>query len=436
MTFSLRSTARLLAGLSALSTPTVASLLGRRTAKMQHSRLLLAVCAVAVSSVAGTAKADTIGFLQTNLVSDGSVPAAITDPGFLNPWGLTENRGSPFWVSVNGSGLSNIYAVPGGGGAPVSQNSLTVTIPAASGVPFDTSAPTGVVFNGTRSNSTPGFKLSNGSPAIFLFDSEDGAVTGWNGGTAAVLTPVNNFGSAVYKGLAIYNGLAIDSSDARLFAANFNSGEIEMYDSSFGLVKSFTDPNIPKGYAPFNLSVINGKLYVTFAKQDAAKHDDELGPGHGFVDVFDLDGGNAMRLISRGELNSPWGLQIAPPTFGTLSGDLLVGNFGDGRINAYDPTTGAFESTLLGADGRPLSITDLWALAIGNGGPGGDPNTLYFTAGLKDEKHGLFGSLSPEPVTAVVPELSTWAMMTLGFAGLALVGYRRARHSRLGLTAC
>jgi hypothetical protein len=175
MTFSLRSTARLLAGLSALSTPSVASLLGRRTAKMQHSRLLLAVCAVAVSSVAGTAKADTIGFLQTNLVSDGSVPAAITDPGFLNPWGLTENRSSPFWVSVNGSGLSNIYAVPGGGGAPVSQNSLTVTIPAASGVPFDTSAPTGVVFNGTRSNSTSGFKLSNGSPAIFLFDSEDGA---------------------------------------------------------------------------------------------------------------------------------------------------------------------------------------------------------------------------------------------------------------------
>jgi uncharacterized protein (TIGR03118 family) len=159
-------------------------------------------------------------------------------------------------------------------------------------------------------------------------------------------------------------------------------------------------------------------------------------PGNGFVDVFDLQGNLLTHLISQGHLNSPWGMVLAPPTFGPLSGDLLVGNFGDGRINAYDPTAGAFESTLLGADGRLLSITDLWPLTVGNGTNGGDPNTLFFTAGLKDEKHDLFGSLSPEPVTAVVPEPSTWAMITLGFAGLALAGYRRARRARLGLTTC
>ena len=191
------------------------------------------------------------------------------------------------------------------------------------------SAPTGQVFNGTLPNPTPEFNLSNGKPSIFLFNSEDGAIAGWNNGTVAEL-PLNNFKKgAVYKGLAIDNGLPGDGTDATLFAANFNSGEVEMYNNSFGLVKSFTDPNVPKGYAPFNLSVINGKLYATFAKQDAAKHDDDPGAGHGFVTVFDLDDTHPMRLISRGELNSPWGLLIAPPTFGPLSGDLLVGNFGD-----------------------------------------------------------------------------------------------------------
>ena len=240
------------------------------------------------------------------------------------------------------------------------------------------------------------------------------------------IAPTNSPAGAVYK------GLAIDSADGTLFAANFNSGEVEMYNSSFGLVKSFTDPNIPKGYAPFNLSVINGKLYVTFAKQDAAKHDDESGPGHGFVDVFDLDGEHPMRLDLEGGSQLALGFaDRAPRPLELLAGDLLVGNFGDGRINAYDPTTGAFEGALLGTDGKPLSITDLWALTVGNGSAaGGSPNTLYFTAGLEDEGHGLFGSLSPV-LLPTVPELSTWAMMTLGFAGLAFAGYRRARRARV-----
>jgi uncharacterized protein (TIGR03118 family) len=188
-------------------------------------------------------------------------------------------------------------------------------------------------------------------------------------------------------------------------------------------VKTFTDPNVPTGYAPFNLSVIDSKLYVTFALQDGDKEDDVPGLGHGFVDVFDLNGTNPTRLISNGQLDSPWGLQIAPASFGTLAGDLLVGNFGNGRINAYNALTGAFDGALLGKDGKPLSITDLWALTVGNGAGGGDPNTLYFTAGLESEAHGLFGSLSP----IAAPEPSTWALMMLGFAGVTLVNSRRRR---------
>lgn len=387
---------------------------------MRTLRTHLIVGAVAVSCFAGTARAE-IGFQETNLVSDGSVPAVIKDPSFLNPWGISESPKSPFWVSVNGSGVSTLYAVPGPGNTPIGQVPLIVTIPAASGMSGATSAPTGQVFNGTLSDPTPGFKLSNGSPAIFMFASEDGAISGWNGGTTAAL-PINNLSRG-----AVYKGLAIDDSGGSLFAANFNSGNIEMYNSGFGLMKTFTDPNVPAGYAPFNVSVMDGKLYVTFAQQDATKHDDVRGAGHGFVDVFDLDGNNPMRLISNGELNSPWGLQIAPASFGAFAGDLLVGNFGDGRINAYDATTGAFEGALLGTDGKPLSITDLWAITVGNGGAGGNSNTLYFTAGLEDERHGLFGSLSP----VITPEPSTWALMTLGFAGLAFVSYRRARRAPL-----
>src|SRR6185437_8686932 len=309
---------------------------------------------VAVTSlllgVAATPAHAVILFQETSLVSDGFVPAATIDPDLINPWGISFGSTSPFWVSDNGTGLATLYDAAG------MKRSLVVTIPPASG--SGTSAPTGQVFNGVSG----GFKLSNGAPAVFLFASEDGAISGWNPGlgtTAAIAFPP--VASAVYKGLAIDNG------GAHLFAANFRSGKIEMYDQNFGLMKSFTDTTLPSGYAPFNARVLSGQLYVTFALQDAAKHDDVAGHGHGFVDVFDLNGNFVRRLVSNGDLNSPWGLEIAPSNFGGFAGSLLVGNFGDGTIGAYDATTGAFLGVLRDKHFNPLHFGDLWALTLGDG---------------------------------------------------------------------
>ncbi|HEY1884824.1 MAG TPA: TIGR03118 family protein [Roseiarcus sp.] len=349
---------------------------------------------------------------QTNLVSDLPGVAQIQDPNLVNAWGISFGPTSPFWISDNGAGLATLYSVPGSGPPSVSKLGLTVTIPPTAG--GTTSAPTGQVFNGGV-----GF-----GGAKFLFDSEDGVISGWKGpgGTDTVIG-VDKGSAAVYKGLAISDPGA---SSAVLYATNFRAGTIEAYDPSFApasLPGNFTDPNLPAGYAPFNDKVINGELYVTYAVQDGAKHDDMKGLGNGLVDVFNLDGTFDQRLISHGALDSPWGLQIAPSSFGPLAGDLLVGNFGNGMINAFDPTTGAFVGTIDGADGNPLVIDGLWGLTVGNGSAmGGSSDALFFTAGPNDESDGLFGTLA-------VPEPSTWAMLLLGFAGLGFAAYRRRGKS-------
>jgi len=194
----------------------------------------------------------------------------------------------------------------------------------------------------------------------------------------------------------VYKGLAIAPLNGRyyLYAANFRAGDVEMFTGKYHLIKTFRDPNVPADYAPFNVQNLGGTLYVTFAKQDSTKHDDVAGPGHGFVDAFTLDGVLIRRLVSHGPLNSPWGLAIAPAGFGSFAGNLLVGNFGNGWINAFDPATGAYKGPLLDASGAPIVLGDLWGLIVGGGGSSGDPNTIYFTAGIEDEAHGLFGSLT------------------------------------------
>ncbi|HEX4742577.1 MAG TPA: TIGR03118 family protein [Caulobacteraceae bacterium] len=352
------------------------------------------------------------GFHVTNLVSDGAVPAAVTDPNLVNPWGIASSPTSPFWIADNGTGVSTLYNSVG---TPVP---LVVTIPGFGG----SGTPSGAVFN-----PTTGFQVSSGGktgPAAFLFATEDGSIAGWAptvSSTNAITAVNNNDGGtgAVYKGLT----MASIGSSSFLYATNFRAGDVEMYNSSFGLVGAFTDPGVAPGYAPFNVQNLGGDLYVTFALQDAAKHDDVAGPGHGYVDVFSPSGTLLRRLVSLGgEVNSPWGLDIAPKGFGAVGGDLLVGNFGDGTISVFNPVTGTFEGKLLGGNGMPIVEGDLWGLINGNGGSGGSPNDVYFTAGVAHEADGLFGSIN------FVPEPGAWALMLVGF-GWAGAALRRSRAS-------
>ncbi|HYZ24820.1 MAG TPA: TIGR03118 family protein [Rhodopila sp.] len=333
---------------------------------------------------------NTTVYTQTNLVSDGSVAATTISSNLINPWGISHSPTGPFWVSDNGTGLATIYD---GAGNPIQvagQDAITIAAPTG----VDTAAPTGQVFNIAGS----GFDITaNGmtAPSVFLFATEDGTISGWaptvDPKSSVIAVDNSNGGNgAVYKGLAI----GTTGQGTFLYAANFGNGTVDVFDSNFKQVNSFTDPNLPPGYAPFNVQVLDNKLYVSFALQNAAKHDDVAGPGHGFVDAFDLNGNMLDRLASRGVLNSPWGLDIAPKGFGQFSGDLLVGNFGDGTIDAFDPKTDKFLGQLLGSDGNPLQIQDLWALTNGTGSQGTNPSAVYFTAGGQDEQHGLFGSLA------------------------------------------
>lgn len=347
-----------------------------------------------------------INYFQTNLTSDLPGVAQNQDPNLVNPWGIAFSATSPFWVSDNGSGLSTLY---NGAGQAIP---LVVKIPPPAGG-TSPAAPTGVVFN-----STAGF---GGSP--FIFATEDGTISAWAGGTAATLEVDNSASGAVYKGLTLGN----NGGSELLYAANFNSGSVDVFNSSFAPVTvpgGFSDPGIPAGYAPFDIQNIGGMLYVTYALQDAQKHDDVAGPGHGFVDVFNTAGVLQGRLISQGALNSPWGLALAPATFGPFGGDLLVGNFGDGEIDAYNPTSGAFLGALTDSMGNPLIDQGLWGLAFGNGSNGFSTNGLYFTAGIPGpgevEDHGLFGVIQPTPEPSL--------LLPIGLISFAMLVRRRRRQ--------
>ena len=324
-------------------------------------------------------------YMQTNLVSDIPGLAATTDPNLVNAWGIAFSPASPVWINDNGMGLATLYT---GTGSIVP---LVVAIPPPTG--GSGSAPTGIVFNGSGGFTVAEGGVSGGS--FFIFDTEDGTISGWSPGVDlhnAILAVDNSGTGAVYKGLAI----GATTNGSFIYANNFNSGWVEIYNSNFQLVKSFTDTDLPPGYAPFGIQNINNKLYVTFALQDADKHDDVAGPGHGFLDAFDLDGNKLKRLISHGELNSPWGLALAPANFGKFSGDLLVGNFGNGHVNAFNIENGAARGHMLTPSGRTLVIDGLWGLKFGNGAAAGPITTLLFTAGPNDEADGLFGSLQPK----------------------------------------
>jgi uncharacterized protein (TIGR03118 family) len=331
------------------------------------------------------------GYSVTNLVSDQAGMALVQDPNLVDAWGISFAPGQAVWVADNGTNKSTLYD---GNGVI---NSLVVTIPPGANNPNNLPGanPTGIVFN-----PTTGFGIGpSGSttPAAFIFVGEDGTISGWAQGTAA-FTAVDNSATAVYKGVGLY---APSSGPSLLFAADFATGKVDVFNSSFQpttVANGFVDPNLPAGYAPFNVQVLNNMVFVAYAQQKSGQTapiiNEQDGAGLGFVDEFDPTGKFIQRFDAPGgNLNAPWGLTIAPASFGALSGDLLVGNFGDGTISAYNLSTGAYVGKLTNTSGAPVVLPGLWGIAFGNGADNQPTTTLFFAAGPSAEAHGLYGRI-------------------------------------------
>lgn len=377
---------------------------------MKRARVLLLglVCARVLSLPPAHAQGNS--YKQTNLVSDTQGMAPVIDPNLVNPWGICIIPGDPFWIADNASptGVTSLYNTTG-----AIQGAFTIASPAGSSNP---ATPTGCV-----GNASGGFSLS-GSTSLFIFDTEDGTISGWTGGTSSILAVDNSVKptpatGAVYKGLA----LVTNSSGRFLLAANFRSGQVEIYDTTFKATQvlgpgAFNDPSLPAvpagsgspGYAAFGVHVITvsstSMVAVTYALQDMPMHDPLKIAGSGFVDVFNTDGTMLRRVTADSHLNAPWGVVVPPAGFGgSLAGDLLVGNFGDGAINAYNFSTGAFVDQMKDSNGAPILNASLWDMVFGAGGAqSGDPNTMYITAGLTNEMHGLFAGITAN-ATAPAP---------------------------------
>lgn len=347
----------------------------------------------AIPATAANVNSDN-AFVVHNLQSDVVGAADHVDADLVNGWGIVASPTSPWWVSDNGTNRSTLYN--GNTGAKVP---LTVDIAGAAGA--RTGRPTGIVFNG----STTDFLVTSGagtSNARFIFDSEDGTVSGWNGGPTSIVKFTTSNG-------AIYKGLAIGSVGTAnyLYAADFHNAHVDVLNSAWALqtwAGAFVDPGIPAGFAPFGIQNIAGRIYVTYAKQDADAEDEIAGPGLGYVSVFGTDGSFQGRVASGGDLNAPWGLAWAPASWERFGDHLLVGNFGDGRINGYRWAGGGWEARghLKGTDRRPIAIDGLWGIGFGNNngtnnGAAGPNTTLFFAAGPDDEDHGLFGSIAAAP---------------------------------------
>jgi uncharacterized protein (TIGR03118 family) len=359
------------------------------------------VCVITLAACGGGSNsnspiAQTTGLTDTALVSNGVIAAAHTDRNLQNAWGVASTPNGNFWIADNNSNLSTIYDGTG------ASRPLVVSIPAGTNGP---STPTGVVYNGTAD-----FVITTGvgsQPAEFIFVGEGGTITGWQqtiSGSTATIAYDDAGGGAVYKGLALLN----DGTSNHLYATDLHNAKIDVFDATFQkvtLAGNFTDPTIPAGFAPFGIQTLSGQLYVTYARQDATAHDEVLGAGLGYVDIFDADGNLVKRFASAGVLNAPWGIALAPTGFGPAAGNLLIGNFGDGTINRFDPISGARLGSISLASGNVLVIPGLWALVFGNGAANQSADELFYTAGPTNQVDGVFGSIkvvtssSPPPCT-------------------------------------
>jgi len=366
-------------------------------------RLCIALSVTLLAFAAGPNAHAAGAYQQHNLVANLAGAADVTDPNLVNPWGIAFNPFGPVWVANNGTGVSTLYD---GTGAP---NSLIVQVPTPGAVTGG--HPTGVVYNGSGD-----FVVSAGGtsgPSRFIFATEDGVIAGWaaNVDQTHALRVIDNSTAtgAVYKGLAI----SANGTGSLLYAADFHNNKIDVFNGSFSPVTltsgAFTDPNLPAGFAPFGIQAIEGNIYVSYAMQDANKHDDVKGAGLGFVNIFDPNGQLIKRLISQGNLNAPWGMALAPAGFGDFGNRLLVGNFGDGTINAYDIETGQLAGQLTGVNGNPITIDGLWGLAFGNGFSSQPVNTLFFTAGPNSEQNGLYGRINTQTASSSIECLFNWA---------------------------
>lgn len=330
-------------------------------------RIALGIALLSTAAMAAhTPRGD---FHVVPLVSDQKGVAPNTDPNLVNPWGISQAPGNPLWVSDNGTNLSTLYDPKTGAIQP-----LVVNIPS--------DGPTGTVF--VNGNGFPISKNGTKGNSIFLFDTEGGAILGWNNNVDlnnAIVVVDNSRKKSAYKGLAIDDNL-------NLYAADFVNNAVQVYDKKWHLAGTFTDSSLPKHFAPFNVAWINGKVYVAFAKREVGGIDEVDGKGLGYVDVFDTGGNLQKQLVAQGDLNAPWGMTIAPAKFGKFAGALLVGNFGDGKVHAYDPDTGRFLGTLKTSSDKILVIDGLWSLF-----PGPDKESVIFSSGPDGEKHGLLGQI-------------------------------------------
>jgi uncharacterized protein (TIGR03118 family) len=391
------------------------------TSRRSASAQLGMVCALTVAacgggSGSGTSMSQTVpaamGFTDTALVSNSSTVVATAktiDANLQNPWGIAVAPGSPFWISDNNSNLSTLYS---GIGANETQGvtgspGVGVAIPAsAAGVPAN---PTGQVFNGNG-----GFLIStsNGQEsALFIFSGEGGTIAAWAKDSGAAAVTAYDDGVANGANHAVYKGLAIGTVGGAtfLYATDLHNNKVDVFDTNFSkpaaMQGKFIDPMIPAGFVPFGIAALNGNLYVTFAKQDSAMHDETTGAGLGYVDIFDFSGNLMGEFASAGALNAPWGIAIAPAGFGSLEGDVLIGNFGDGMINIFSPngtSLANFEGPLMSSSGQPFAFPGLWSLVFGNGDADKPVTTLFYTAGFADQTDGVFGGItvtaSPTPV--------------------------------------